>query len=161
PVATGIDDPDDLDGDPAAGEGHELRTDAQFQPGSAPPVRRPVGRPNRIAGKEGLSVANLARQDVHSRRADEMADEGVGRALEQFDRRPDLDDLAVLHYDDLVGESERLGLVVRYIDHGAQDALVEFLQLRAENPLQMRIDHRQRLVEHDDVDVGADEAAAE
>ena len=81
--------------------------------------------------------------------------------LEQLDRRAGLHDLAVVHHHHLVGEGQRLGLVVGDIDHGAPDALVQLLELGAQHPFEMRIDDRQRLVEHDDVDVGADQAAAE
>ena len=61
----------------------------------------------------------------------------------------------------LSAKVKRLGLVVRDIDHRARDALVQLLQLGAQLPLQMRIDHGQRLVEHDDIDVGANQPAAE
>jgi hypothetical protein len=46
------------------------------------------------------------------------------------------------------------------VDHGRLHPLVKLLQLGAQLPLQMRIDHGQRLVEHHDVDVLAHEAAA-
>ena len=39
--------------------------------------------------------------------------------------------------------------------------MVNLLELAAQLPLQVRVDHRQRLVEHDDVDVGAHQAAAQ
>ncbi len=90
-----------------------------------------------------------------------MADEGVAWPLEQLDRRADLDDLAFVHHHHLVGEGQRLGLVVGDVDHRPADALVQLLELRAQHPFQVRIDDGQRLVEHDDVDVGADQAAAE
>ena len=90
-----------------------------------------------------------------------MADEGMLRPLEQLDRRADLHDIAVMHDDDGVGEGQRLGLVVGDVDHRAADAGVQLLQLRAQLPFQMRVDHRQRLVEHDDIDVLAHQAAPE
>jgi hypothetical protein len=82
-----------------------------------------------------------------------MADEGVRGALEQLDRRAHLHHHAVLHHHHLVGEGQRLRLVVGDVDHGHPDALVQLLELGAELPLQVRVDHRQRLVEHDDVHV--------
>ena len=115
-----------------------------------------TGRP-----AERPAAADLARQHVHARRADEVADEGVPRPLEQLDRRADLDDHALMHHHDLVGEGERLGLVVGDVDHGPRDALVQLLELGAQLPLEVRVDHGQRLVEHDDVDVRAHQPAAE
>ena len=101
------------------------------------------------------------RRDVHARRADEVADESVRRPLEQILRRADLHDLALVHHDDLVGEGERLGLVVRDVDHGQVELAVQLLQLRAQLPLQMRIDDGERLVEEDGGHVRPHEAAAE
>ena len=83
------------------------------------------------------------------------------RPLEQLGRRADLHDLALVHDDDLVGEGQRLGLVVGDVDHGVAEAAVQLLQLRAQHPFHVRVDDRQRLVEQDGVDVGAHQAAAE
>jgi hypothetical protein len=47
------------------------------------------------------------------------------------------------------------------VDHGETDALVELLQLRAQAPLEVGVDHRQWLVEHDRVHVRAHQAPAE
>ena len=94
-------------------------------------------------------------------RADEIADEGMRRPLEQLRRRADLHHAAVVHHDDRVGEGQRLGLVVGDVDHREVELAVQLLQLRAQLPLQLGIDHRQRLVEQDGGDVGADQAAAE
>ena len=90
-----------------------------------------------------------------------MADEGMRRPLEQLVRRADLHHLAVMHDHDLVGEGQRLGLVVGDVDHGDVERAVELLQLRAQLPFQMRVDHRQRLVEQDRRHVRAHQAAAE
>ncbi|MCY1305228.1 hypothetical protein D9M70_550220 [compost metagenome] len=80
------------------------------------------------ADRRGVAV-ELDRKHVHARRTDEVADERVARALEEFGRGTDLNDLAVIHDDDLVGESERLGLVVGDIDHGEAELLVQPLDL--------------------------------
>ena len=66
-----------------------------------------------------------------------------------------------MHHDDGVGEGERLGLVMRDIDHREIELAVKRLQLRAQLPFQLGVDHRQRLVEQDGGDVGAHETAAE
>jgi hypothetical protein len=57
-----------------------------------------------------------------------MAHEGVGRALEQFFRCPSLHHGAVMHDHHLVGEGQRLGLVVRHVDHGDVECPVNLLQ---------------------------------
>ena len=125
--------------------------------------RRPARRAARSSASPSLAVRALDgdRQHVHARRADEIADEGVLRPLEQLGRRADLHDLALVHDHDLVGEGQRLGLVVGDIDHGVAEAAVQLLQLRAQHPFHVRVDDRQRLVEQDRVDVGAHQPAAE
>ena len=127
-----------------------------------------LGQP-RIAARElqrgAADISGAAfharRQHVHARRADEIADEGVRRSVEQFVRRSDLHHRAVIHHDHRLGEGQRLGLVVRHVDHGAPDLRVELLQLGAQLPFQLRIDDGQRLVEQDRGHVFAHEAAAE
>ena len=103
----------------------------------------------------------VGRHDVHAGRADEIADEGVRGLVEQFGRRAALHHAAVMHDDDGVGEGQRLGLVVGDVDHREIELAMQRLQLRAQLPFQLGIDHRQRLVEQHRGDVGADETAAE
>ena len=50
-------------------------------------------------------------------RADEVADEGVRGPLEQLGRRADLHAPGRVHHHHLVGEGQRLGLVVGHVDH--------------------------------------------
>ena len=123
---------------------------------TAPGQRRSSASPSRA-----VAALDADRQHVHARRADEIADESVLRPLEQLGGRADLHDLALIHDHDLVGEGQRLGLVVRDIDHGVAEPAVQLLQLRAQHPFHVRIDDRQRLVEQDRVDVGAHQPAAE
>ena len=89
-----------------------------------------------------------------------MADKSVARLLKELDRRADLHHLAILHHHDLIGESQRLGLVMRDINHRRAELLVQFLQLGAQQPFEVRVDDRQRLVKHDDIDVFTHQAAA-
>ena len=139
-----------------------FRPDAELDLAPALAELRRAGQLDRLARRDcALRPSTVDRHDVHARRADEIADESVLRPLEQLGRRADLHDLAVIHDDDLVGEGQRLGLVVRDIDHGVAEALVQLLQLRAQHPFHMRIDDGQRLVEQDGVDVGAHQPAAE
>ena len=98
--------------------------------GSDAELDRLVPRQRRVAARQGDRLAldigrralDAAGQHVHARRADEMADEGVRRPLEQLLGRSGLHHRAVVHHDDLVGEGERLGLVVRHVDHGEVEA---------------------------------------
>ena len=56
----------------------------------------------------------------------------------------------VVHHHDLVGEGQRLGLVVGDVDHRVRRAAwCSSLSLRAQLPLQVRVDDGQRLVEQD------------
>ena len=143
--------------------------DARIRAGRRSRSRLPPAAPDRRAASaivapsptQAVAPSTAARQHVHARRADEIADEGVGRALEQLVRRAGLHHRAVVHHHHLVGEGERLGLVVGHVDHGEVEPAVELLQGRAQLPLQMRVDDGQRLVEQDRRDVGAHEAAAE
>ena len=58
-----------------------------------------------------------------------MAHESMARLFKKLDRRANLNDLAIFHHHNLIGECERLGLVVSHINHGAPDALVQFFEL--------------------------------
>ena len=81
--------------------------------------------------------------------------------LEQFLGRAHLHHPAVVHDHHLVGEGQRLGLVVGDVDHRVPEFVVQLLQLGPQLPLHMRIDHRQRLVEKQRVDVLPHHAAAQ
>src|SRR5260370_21909741 len=56
-------------------------------------------------------------EKVHARRTDEGGDKLVRRRIVKLERRADLGDDSLVENDDLVGESHRLRLVVRHIDH--------------------------------------------
>jgi len=60
----------------------------------------------------------LKQHEVHAGAPDEMPDEHVIRQLEQILGAALLKHLAVVHHHDLVGEGQRLGLVVGDVDHG-------------------------------------------
>ena len=125
---------------PFAREAHELGPHAELQPASgagAPAGRRVPRRScprrrtprrvhgNRHPGEDHHAAVDRAGQDVHARRSDEVADEGVTRALEQLHRRADLHHRAVVHHHHRVGEGEGLGLVVGDVDHGDPELPVE------------------------------------
>ena len=81
------------------------------------------------------------------------------RPLEEFARRAELDDLPAVHHGDLVGESRGLQLVVGDVDHGDVELLVDLLELAPQLPFEVRVDHRQRLVEQDGRHIVAHQAA--
>ena len=67
--------------------------------------------------EEGAAIdRDPALQEVHRRRADETGDEEVGWAVVEFQRCPDLLDLAVMKHDDPVGHGHGLDLVMGDID---------------------------------------------
>ena len=109
-IATGRPSPAEARRIPA---GRRARRPAAQRGAPVPPAAR---SPARRAAPVAL---DRARQHVHARRADEVADEGVRRPLEQLDRRADLHHPAVVHHHHLVGEGQRLGLVVGDVDHRA------------------------------------------
>src|SRR5699024_254344 len=59
-----------------------------------------------------------ARQEVHARAADEPADEGVSRTLEELLRAAQLQHLSLVHDHHLVGEGQGFVLIMRNVDHG-------------------------------------------
>jgi len=134
-----------------------FRTHAQHQAGAGmAQQRRPVG-----AADNGAGAAVREYQRIHRRRADEArGEESRGPRIEHVGCAVLLD-VAVAQQNHLVRHGHRLGLVVRHVDHRAADALMQFLQLGAQHPLEVRVDDSQRLVEHDDVDVRAHQTAAE
>ena len=125
---------------------NEFRTDADFDEGARRKVVISPLELERMAGDPRLAPVHLGRQHVHARRADEVADECVDGAREQRLGRAGLHHSALVHDHDSVGEGQRLGLVVRDIDHGEVERAVQHFQLRAQLPFEPRVDHRERLV---------------
>ena len=139
----------------------------EFRP--HPDLDAPAGRQGRISPAQldrmpvepRRRALDLGRQDIHAGRADEVADEGMRGAFEELLRRAHLHHGAVVHDDDLVGEGERFGLVVGHVDHRDVEPAVQILERRAQLPFEMRVDHRERLVEQDRSDVCPHQPAAE
>ncbi len=125
------------------GKGHVLRPHAEL----------------RCAGRR--TRRHASRQKIHARRADEVADESVARALEQLRCGADLHRAAACHHDDLLRERQRLDLVVRDVDQRQLQLGVNLLQLAPQLPLQVRVDDGQRLIEQHRTHVFAHQAAAE
>ena len=83
------------------------------------------------------------------------------RLVEQLGRRAALHHAAVMHDHHGVGEGQRFGLVVGDVDHRQVELAMQRLQLGAELPFQLGVDHGERLVEQHRGDVGSHQAAAE
>jgi len=64
-------------------------------------------------------------EEVHARAADEAGYEDVRRVVVQVLRRIDLLQHAVLHNRNARGHRHRLNLVVRHVDKGRRQALVQ------------------------------------
>ena len=89
-----------------------------------PPGRTTLGRP-------AVRRGDLDGEEIHARRADEGGDELVRRTVVKLERRADLRDSSLVENDDPVGESHRLGLVVRDIDHRRAEIGVELGEFEA------------------------------
>ena len=79
--------------------------------------------------------------------AHESRDEHVARLLVELARRAFLRDRRLVHHDDAIGYRHRLRLVVRDIDDGQRQPLLQVADLLAHLPPQPRVEIRQRLVE--------------
>src|SRR5690242_6563149 len=98
------------------------------------------------ADQHVAAVAPL-RQQIHRGRADEARDILVRRIVVELERRTGLLDAARVHHHDLVGHGHRLDLVVRDVDRGRLEALVQRLDLGAHRHAQLRVEVGERLVE--------------
>ena len=124
PVASGVGYLCDIDGNAAFRQGYEFWPNAEFEPFVLGHAISGVSSLDRFSGEVRLAAAEVGRQHIHARRADEIADESVLRALEEIDRRADLHNLALMHDHDLVGKGQCLGLIVSYVDHGGANPLM-------------------------------------
>ena len=111
--------------------------------------------------RDGLTrrADDLRREEVHRRRADEARDEEVRRALVEILRRIQLLEQAFVHHGDTVSHRHRLDLVVRDVDRGPTDPLVELLQLRARLDAELRVEVGERLVHQEDRRLPRDRAS--
>ena len=91
-------------------------------------------------------AVDRALEHVHRRIADERRHEAVGGAVVDLVRRRELLQLAVAHDGHEVGHRHRLGLVVRDVQRGRPEALLQALDLAAHRRAQLRVEVRERLV---------------
>ena len=85
----------------------------------------------------------------HVRDADEAGDELAGRVLVHLGRRPDLLDLAVVEDREAVAHRQRLLLVVRDVDEGDPELLLDPLQLDLQLLAELEVERPERLVEQE------------
>src|SRR5258708_2274382 len=95
---------------------------------------------------------------VHRRRADEAGDERVRRMIVEVERVAGLLDHAVAHHHDLVGHGHRLDLIVRDVDRGRLQPLVQLLDLGAHLHAELGVKVGQRLIEQEHLGIAHDRA---
>src|SRR5581483_755616 len=106
-----------------------------------------------------LAVLPFCREQVDARRADQLRDEGARGAVINVVRRPVLDDLALVQNGDAVRHGQRLDLVVRDIDDGLAERLLQVFELDAQRFAQLGVEVGQGLVHEKDAR-GADDGAS-
>ncbi len=105
-------------------------------------------------------VGDRDRHEVHARAADEARHVHVHRVVVDFPRWRNLLQDAILHDRDPVAHGHRLDLVVRDIDEGGAQALMQLLQLDPGLHPQHRVQVGEGLVEQEHPRL-ADDGAAE
>src|SRR5215207_8911541 len=88
-------------------------------------------------------------EEIHFWRSDEAGDEAAHRPAVQRQGIADLLDMAAVHDHDLVGQRHGLDLVMRNVDNGGTEPLMDALDLDAQLRAQRGIEVRQRLVEQE------------
>ena len=92
---------------------------------------QPHGSPVQTDGRHGHGrdaigdTCHSCREKIHARRADEAGDEGVVGVLVKFQRSADLLDPTGAQHDDPARQRHRFDLVVRDIDHGGFQLLMQ------------------------------------
>ena len=85
-------------------------------------------------------------EEVHRRAADEPGDERVRRLSVEPFRRVHLLNNALVHHDDAITECHRLRLVMRDVDGGDPDSLMQAQELRTHLDTQLGVEVRERLI---------------
>ena len=93
-----------------------------------------------------LPSSSAPRHEVHGRRADEPGHEQVDRPVVELLRRCHLLQHAAAHDGHPVAEGQRLGLVVRHVDHGGAQPLLQPGHLGAGLHPELGVQVGQRLV---------------
>ena len=102
------------------------------------------------------AAADRAIEHVHRRRADEARHEQIVGAVIKLEWCAHLLDDAVMQHDDLVGHGHGFHLVMRHIDGGGLQPLMQFLDFGAHLHAQFGIEIGQRLIEQEDFRIADD-----
>ena len=78
-----------------------------------------------------LTAANANRQEAGRGLAEKARDESISRTIVEIERRPHLLDPSVAHHRDSARQRHGFDLVVRDVDDGIADALMEARQFNA------------------------------
>ena len=108
--------PGTVPGPGAASRNRLGRTASVAGPGAMPSAVTGMPAPPAENDRPPFVRHELAVDEV--RVADEVGEETAGGRLVELVRRALLRDPSTLHDDDVVGDGERLLLVVRHVDHG-------------------------------------------
>jgi hypothetical protein len=96
-----------------------------------------------------INRANPPRHEVHQ--SHEVGNDAVGGPGIDLEGRAELLKTAAMHHRDLVGQRQRLGLIMRHIDEGDAGATLKLLQLAAHLLAQLGVEIGERLVKQQDV----------
>ena len=121
-----------------------LRTNAGDD---ALPIRERLAERQRERRRAQQRAVDRCLQKIHRWRADELRDECVRRTLVHLPRRADLLNLSVAQDGDAMSHRHRLDLIVRHIDAGRRELLLQFRDLGARLHAQFCVEIRERLIE--------------
>src|SRR4051794_37449889 len=102
-------------------------------------------------GAGAIADRETSWREDHARVAEEPASEAIIRVVVELTGWGALDDLAVLHQGDLIGERHCFGLIVRDVDDGLAEALRQLFQRPFELQLRGGVDVGDRLIEEDEL----------
>ena len=78
-----------------------------------------------VISKPNLMPIYSARQNVHARGSNKVAHKCMSRLIKQFLWRAYLHNLTFVHDHNLIGKCQCLGLIVRDVNHGVPELLVQ------------------------------------
>ena len=136
--------------DPQLGAGHLGLFDGGLEHAGSP-----LGKQLDLFGPDADEIVSFEpedarRHDVDARRAEKLGDEPICRPLVDLARRSRLLQLSGAKQGDAIRERHRFRLVVRHVDEGGAQLLVQAPQLCAHLRAQAGIEIRKRLVEQVD-----------
>ena len=77
-----------------------------------------------------LLVNQLARDEIHGRLTDKIGYETIGRLIPNFLDRPNLLQLGLVDDGDAVGQRDRFGLIVGYVNRGQSQVVMQMADSR-------------------------------